>query len=293
MTEQEYLANYDISKFDRPSLAVDIALLSIVKDKPAASIKQNDTNELKVLLIKRASYPFMDKWAMPGGFCNPYENVKDAAVRELHEETCVDNTYMQLVGAYGEKDRDPRGWIISNTYLALVNADDCKPRATSDAWESKWFTVKLESSEISVNTNGTTVTKEIMHNIALIAKDTTGDEIILDSSIIETQCITPNTSTVSFKTVNSDLAFDHGKIITESILRLRDDIKFDKRIVFNMLPATFTMFQLQTALELILDRPLIKTNFTRDMSKFVEPTGETIKEVGFRPAKLYSRKLEL
>ena len=86
---------------------------------------------------------------------------------------------------------------------------------------------------------------------------------------------------------------NHGKIIIESILRLRDDIKFDKRIVFNMLPETFTMFQLQTALELILDRPLIKTNFNRDMAKFVEPTGEILKEGGFRPAKLYRRRLEL
>lgn len=293
MTEKEYLANYDISKFDRPSLAVDIALLSIVKDKPAASIKQNDTNELKILMIKRASHPFINKWAMPGGFCKPYENVRDAAARELYEETGVNNTYMQLIGAYSEKDRDPRGWIISNTYLSLVNADDCKPRATADAWESKWFTVKLESSEINTTVNGLNVTKEIMHNMSLIALDDNNNEIILNSSIIETQRITSNKFTISFETIGSDLAFDHGKIIIESILRLRDDIKFDKRIVFNMLPETFTMFQLQTALELILDRPLIKTNFNRDMAKFVEPTDEILKEGGFRPAKLYRRRLEL
>ena len=46
-------------------------------------------NALQILLIKRASHPFMNKWALPGGFCKPTETVYETAKRELFEETGV------------------------------------------------------------------------------------------------------------------------------------------------------------------------------------------------------------
>ncbi|MBO7217054.1 MAG: NUDIX hydrolase, partial [Clostridia bacterium] len=68
-TEAEFLAAYDASKFERPSVTVDMVIFC----------------ENKVLLIKRANHPFIDTWALPGGFVEPDETCEQAAARELME----------------------------------------------------------------------------------------------------------------------------------------------------------------------------------------------------------------
>lgn len=102
--EKEYLSEYDISEFERPSIAADIAIFSILSDGSKDDIRKLERKSLKVLLVKRASYPYKDCWALPGGFCRPDEDVKDTAKRELYEETNVENAYLKLVGVYGEKE---------------------------------------------------------------------------------------------------------------------------------------------------------------------------------------------
>lgn len=44
---------------------------------------------------------------------------------------------------YGEPGRDPRGWVISSTYMALMNAGACSLKAGDDAQDARWFTVEL------------------------------------------------------------------------------------------------------------------------------------------------------
>lgn len=55
---------------------------------------------------------------------------------------------------YGEPGRDPRGWVISSTYMALMNAGACRLKAGDDAQDARWFTVELtdvstEATEVS------------------------------------------------------------------------------------------------------------------------------------------------
>ena len=85
--EQEYLAQYDITKFERPSVATDIAIFSIMEEGEHDNYRKLPTKALKLLLIKRATYPYKDLWALPGGFCRPDEDVQETALRELYEET--------------------------------------------------------------------------------------------------------------------------------------------------------------------------------------------------------------
>jgi 8-oxo-dGTP diphosphatase len=87
----------------------------------------------KIILIKRKNDPYKDYWALPGGMVEEDETVEEAAVREAEEETGVKIELKRLVGVYSEPDRDPRGRVVSVTYLAKPVSGD--PKAADDAAE--------------------------------------------------------------------------------------------------------------------------------------------------------------
>jgi 8-oxo-dGTP diphosphatase len=85
----------------------------------------------RLLLIRRAHEPFMDRHALPGGFVDVGETVEAAALRELKEETGVDGRIERLIGVYSDPGRDPRGHTVSVAFL--MNAPGAKPQAGDDA----------------------------------------------------------------------------------------------------------------------------------------------------------------
>lgn len=109
-------------------IAVDIVIFTILD------------GVLKVLLVKRRIPPFKDQLAIPGGFVLPDEDLDQAALRELREETGVANVYLEQLYSFGDPKRDPRGRIISIAYFALIAADH-ELRAGADASEASWWPV--------------------------------------------------------------------------------------------------------------------------------------------------------
>src|SRR5260221_11539430 len=120
---------YDASKYERPSVTVDVVMMSL---------RQRD---LQVLLIKRRSWPFEGMWAIPGGFVNIDESLETAAKRELQEETGVEDVYLEQLYTFGDPGRDPRTRVITVVYFALLNSDHLQVRAADDAVEVGWFSV--------------------------------------------------------------------------------------------------------------------------------------------------------
>lgn len=131
MSKPEIAENYDASKYERPSVTVDVVIFSILDDK------------LKVLLIKRKSWPFEGMWAIPGGFVKMEEGLEEAAYRELAEETRVTSSevYLEQLYTFGHPRRDPRTRVITVAYFALVSADKLSPQAASDAEDVGWFSI--------------------------------------------------------------------------------------------------------------------------------------------------------
>lgn len=131
--EQIYLQNYDKSQFERPSVAVDLLILTA------------NQGEIEVLLVKRKEHPFKDYYALPGVFVGIDESLDDAVKRGLKEETGLSNLYMEQLYTWGRVDRDPRMRIISVSYIALVPKSKINPVANQRVSEVKWQRVSLNS----------------------------------------------------------------------------------------------------------------------------------------------------
>lgn len=112
----------------RPAVTVDCVLFS------------GGPRGLQVLLIQRGGAPFAGRWAFPGGFVEKDEDLKDAALRELQEETGLelDAAAVQQVGTFGAPGRDPRGHTVSVVYSALVPAG-LEAQGADDAKDARWF----------------------------------------------------------------------------------------------------------------------------------------------------------
>lgn len=110
-------------------VAVDIVVFTI------------QSGELKVLLVKRKIEPYLGQFAIPGGFIHDDEDLDQAALRELREETGVADVYLEQLYSFGEPKRDPRGRVISISYFALISADRTLS-AGSDAAEARWWPMK-------------------------------------------------------------------------------------------------------------------------------------------------------
>lgn len=124
------MSGYDPSRYPAVAVTVDLVVLTIRAD------------ELCVLLIRRGEAPYKGRWALPGGFVRPDEDLDRAAARELQEETGLsgDDVHVEQLATYGAPRRDPRMRVVSVAYLALA-PDLPGPRSGSDAAAARWAPV--------------------------------------------------------------------------------------------------------------------------------------------------------
>lgn len=109
-TEEAFLAAYDLRQFERPSVAVDVVVLTVAK------------GGLCVVVYQRKEHPARGKFALPGGFVRMEESLDEAARRLLRDKTGLEGVFFEQLYTFGEPGRDPRGRIITVAYLALVEA---------------------------------------------------------------------------------------------------------------------------------------------------------------------------
>ena len=120
------------------------------------SRKNDNTRELpkkyfSILLVKRDKEPFKDMWCLPGGFVNNDETSYDAAKRVLKKETNISDAYIEQLCVSDKVDRDPRGRVVSTSYIALVDKSKIKDKLSNN---TKWFDIEINEDK---NTNNKTV----------------------------------------------------------------------------------------------------------------------------------------
>jgi ADP-ribose pyrophosphatase len=271
LNEQEFLSSYKPRNYERPSNTVDMLLFTV--DDEAVQDK-NPNKVLKLLLIKRGNHPYMDCFAIPGGFVNIDEALSSACYRELKEETNVENVYFEQLKTFGDNvKRDPRMRVISTVYMALADKTNIKPVAGDDADEAKWFTVK--KNFISSDQSGKD--KVETYNITLTSDD---GNIKIGYLVVEKNVkkgIVPTIES-SYEPINwseDELAFDHIEIVDYAIETLKNKIEYTP-IAFNLLPKYFTLIEVQKVYEAILNVPeeLSRADFERKINKMVIKTNQ-------------------
>lgn len=96
-------AGKTLTDYARPSIAVDVAVLTIEND------------QLKVLVVDSDRGP-----SLPGTFLHPGETLRAAAARALETKAGLTGLDFHQLGMYDDPDRDDRGWVLSMAHTAAT-----------------------------------------------------------------------------------------------------------------------------------------------------------------------------
>nr|ACN58837.1 hypothetical protein AKSOIL_0222 [uncultured bacterium BLR12] len=166
-------------------------------------------------------------FALPGGFVRRDENLNDAVKRGLQERTGINNIYLEQFYTFGDVDR-----FQPEVMHGILKANGHKP--TKDHWLLDRFITVAYYALINYN------------------------DVIPAPDALSDSCTWYDIKKLP------KLILDHGKIVEKALETLR--LNLDRKIVgINLLPARFTMKELQQVYEAILDEKLRRTSFQRKM----------------------------
>ena len=267
-------------EFFKPSVTVDTIIFT-VRDLNVDNYRKLPEKKFQVLLVKRAGDPYKDKWSLPGTFVGKEERFEEAVNRCLQEKANIKDIYLEQLYSWGDPQRDPRERVISTSYMGLVDAGDIQIKAGKNVEDIQWFNIKLNTikEKSKEKKDGYYKTEEI--EIVLESK-----QEVLKSRVKVVKELINGNMIIYTQILQSDLAFDHSKILIYAIERLKNKVEYTS-IAFNLMPEKFTLTKLQQVYEILLDKPLLKANFRRKIADMVIETEEYEENAGHRPSKLY------
>jgi oxygen-independent coproporphyrinogen-3 oxidase len=284
--EKEFLSAYHQSDYDPLSLAADMAVFTI-KNEESEDYRKLSEKVLSILLIKRGEHPYMNSWALPGGFVRHGETIEETAYRELREEAGVTDISLAQLHCFSEPGRDPRGCIISCSFMALASEDQFHLNAGDDAIDAAWFQVNyhLVSTEVKNVDKEQVVTKQYKLQLS-------NAENKLKAQIEVNSYLSAHRTKTEYRIlVSQGIAFDHAKIIAYAVNQLRENLNTSMPM-FELMPEYFTLTDLQHAYEAVLGEELLTANFRRKIADYVVETEKRVEGQGHRPSKLYKRNME-
>jgi len=133
-TYDQYMQSIKEKSFPSVALTVDNVIFAIKEERFA------------VLLVQRGEFPFIDDWALPGGFVEKEETCEAAAIRELKEEAGLSNIELEQLYTISVPNRDPRGRTVSNCFYGVCS-ETFEVKASDDAKDAKWFLVDFAAKD--------------------------------------------------------------------------------------------------------------------------------------------------
>lgn len=246
--------------------STDILIFSI-DSRENNDIRKLPQKYFSILLVKRDKEPFKNMWCLPGGFIYENETSFEATKRILKKETNLENFYVEQLGVFDDINRDPRGRIISTSYMTLVDKNLIKQELSTNA---RWFDIEINEQNNKI--------KILLSN---------EEKINIE---IEKKLINKESNQFDYKLLNNDnIAFDHGLIINKGINTLRYKANYSD-IIFNLMPEKFTIGELKQIYEIILGKKLINSAFRRVIAPKIEQVDDKIKTGGHRPSQKFRYK---
>ena len=304
---------------------VDQARIEIGLNAAIVSIVENAPN---ILQVSDTADP--EKNALPYGQFDPLEHrTRQEGLRELAEEqTGLRPGYIEQLYTFGDRGRAPADdespHVVSVGYLALTRINPNLPLYNANwrnwyeyfPWEDwrKGRPTLLDEVVIpALRSWSVNVAKRLApvrgidpaSRIRLAFGLDGGrwdDELVLDryeimysAGLVDEAMFDGRIDVRSVEApMGHPMLHDHRRILATAIARLRSKIKY-RPVIFELMPDTFTLFELQKTVESILGRSVHKQNFRRlvENADLVENTGESKSATGGRPAALFRFRSEI
>ena len=263
-------AGDELLAFPRPSLAVDVAVLTVAPTSQAASRigsadvgsggRRSDTEAngggaagslvLCVLLLRRAELPAAGRWGLPGSFVRERKRLHAAVLRTLDVKCGISGLAPRQLRVFDDPGRDDRGWVVSVAHVDVVPIGAI-PSAVS-----------------------------------------TSAELCL--AVVDTRLGSPGPSAVGSRPTPSVqlpgkqrfLPFDHDEIVALAATDLRDRYRA-RPDPAGLVGDSFTLLELRRVHEAVLGEDLQKDTSRRQVLPYLEDTGELSDGPVGRPARLF------
>lgn len=104
-------------------------------------VVRGDSSKTGIVLVRRGRPPFRGRWALPGGFVEEGEKSREAARRELFEETGLKLPLSSFVylACFSDPGRDPRGRVVTEAFIVQLARRKLRLQAGDDAREARIF----------------------------------------------------------------------------------------------------------------------------------------------------------
>jgi len=271
--------------------------------------------------------------ALPTGPLDPAgDRTLELALRRwVRKYAGIDLGYVEQLYTFGDRYRDPRersggSRVISAAYLALIR--ESPPTSDRSArwrsiytffpWED-WRNGRPEVVDVTIlpaldRWIGRTTDRQeraLRHERASIAFGTgtaqwDGErvldryELLYEIGLVTEAARNTGRGTQQTRSMGAQtdlgrgMAFDHRRILATAVGRIRAKIRY-RPVVFELMPESFTLLQLQRAVEALAGVGLHKQNFRRLVAQggLVEEAGGFSTQTGGRPAKLFRFRREV
>ena len=204
------------------------------------------------LLVLLTEFPNQPYYMLPSGYIEHNEHIDDAAQRNLKDRTGVDNVFLRQFYTFGKSNRS-----FPLVLTKLFQQYDIE--LPEDTWLLKRY--------VSIGYYALVNAQEVKPSMG-----------IFDS-----------TSTWKNAYQLPTLAMDHHEMVDQALATLREDL-LHQPIGLNLLPHKFTMPDLQTLYETILNRKIDRGNFRRKIlnANILNKLGESKKGVKHRAPHYYT-----
>jgi 8-oxo-dGTP diphosphatase len=136
----------------------------VYPEQPLVGVGALVLKQDSVLLVRRGNPPLEGTWSLPGGRCREDERLRDALIREVHEECRIDIEVVDFLKLFEYIERDDRKRVkyhyIVFDFKALYKSGTLQH--SSDASDARWVRIdELDKYELTDAVRG--LVKEAMN----------------------------------------------------------------------------------------------------------------------------------